>query len=1503
MPGYVWDGSNWRTMNSIWTWDGSNWRSVSSGWAWTGSTWSQIFSSGTFTPILRISGQTTPATARSAGLAIELYRGSTASGSYAYQFQYAIGTTSSWTNESITGSSGTLTGATTTASFTTDSSYVTSLETIAYSGNNTGILDDIDTYRLQVSKQAYIRARVIKSGETQFTNNVRIQKRQAINTGTLLRLRRASTGITYTLTGNPSTDKQPFVGDTIFWEPSFQSTTTLTNDTRPDYYWFSFDSNSGPNYRNSIISDPTNPRNPINARSYTIQSSDINGPVVCNLRAVNTNGAGTGDITIATRDVSDGTLTAPTNLVLQYSGLNLVGTWDPAGGGNDTTITYTWFLERSVGGGAYTQIASGNTTTQTFSSSQTTAGNYRFRVTAAQTGSPNVTSEYSNVFELKAPAAFNVTIQNVTNTETYRPSLFTVSAPTLSSTVVNRWDWNWTTSTITGPAYAKVGSFNVTSMNNWTSTLTRPGGGTSTTTVSSPTDFWIITSSGFHTETVTANNNRKNYVRISWTKPASTSAVSYRININAYSAATGGSIDWTRVINVEDVTFVDIEHDYAANGAWSNGQTVFVSSVIAYNGAGQTGVSTVGTTPTFNEFGADGTTNWSACNVIGTRQASVTNNLTLESPTASFIYITGTFQPSGVLSVTGTRPSTGTTGWSPLFSDAGWTHTYQWYREGSVTFGTISGATSPTLTIPSSSAYVGDVINVNVASTYKGQSFGSRFDSTSDADSTIYPGAPVSFTVNDNGNRTFSVTNVSALGATHYYGSYSGTFGSGTIGETAIGGTWSSPQGFAGSVTVTLFARTYKTIIYPTNQGSVAFNSKTSAVVQQTISPSPQDTSSRRYLSNAPSVSAGNTLYISTNGYFGNAAMGTNNYFSPIPTPGGFLNIAAQDLVMSYCFTKVDNGGIWIRYRGERYPSGTNRWLEYQAYLTFSGTVYVLFIENSLTDYVASTAYTINGSIQNTWASSSADQSGFTINQGTTGWTQRTATTGTADDGYVAFTVIRPARQHQASAVTRTAGGFTFNITNVDDGLFESAASYGVSTTAGTASINASTGLVTQTGLTSNQFATVTVSKARTGYETATNVERQGQALAGSPPSQTVAPSISASGTADASGTVRRIQVGGTVSGSAGTYNNQQSISSGLLTILSNSYTGSDSDWTSAGSLGTSVLIGTSAASASANMYRWRDRVVGTDGSTVDFYTPVSYRAVYAPPPGGSLNSVTQTSITINYTGGSGAPRYYRFRDGTQIDFINDGGAGPFTTTFSGLSAGTFYTVQLFGGNTEGYLSVGAAGGTYQTASNKLATPTGVNASDNRTDGVLVSWNAVSGASYYGIWWGGPPGYDNAPDFGGPNSNGGWNGFGTSFLDTTISAGSSRDYYVQAYASGNPAGTKSDWGGPNNGTRISAPVGGTPGTPSTPSISYLGSGPFRWSATTSAGINTDSLEWNWEVASNSGGPAASSGTSITGATGTGTWSDSTYSWARVRVRGYNNAAATYGPYSGFSGWA
>jgi len=167
---------------------------------------------------------------------------------------------------------------------------------------------------------------------------------------------------------------------------------------------------------------------------------------------------------------------------------------------------------------------------------------------------------------------------------------------------------------------------------------------------------------------------------------------------------------------------------------------------------------------------------------------------------------------------------------------------------------------------------------------------------------------------------------------------------------------------------------------------------------------------------------------------------------------------------------------------------------------------------------------------------------------------------------------------------------------------------------------------------------------------------------------------------------------------------------------------------------------------------------------------------------------------------------------GTTETSSNTSDSGSNFNIYSGASATISLTVYN-GPNQTGQSATSSISYTPPIVLSKLATPTGVNATDDRTDGVNVTWNAVSGAAYYGVWWGGAPGYDSNPDFGGPNNP--TLITGTSYLDTAINAGSSRDYYVQAFRTNNPAGTKSDWGGPNNGTRIVALA-----VPSTPTWSY-----------------------------------------------------------------------------------
>lgn len=140
--------------------------------------------------------------------------------------------------------------------------------------------------------------------------------------------------------------------------------------------------------------------------------------------------------------------------------------------------------------------------------------------------------------------------------------------------------------------------------------------------------------------------------------------------------------------------------------------------------------------------------------------------------------------------------------------------------------------------------------------------------------------------------------------------------------------------------------------------------------------------------------------------------------------------------------------------------------------------------------------------------------------------------------------------------------------------------------------------------------------------------------------------------------------------------------------------------------------------------------------------------------------------------------------------------------TASGLSAGQSSTVTVRYSRS-GYNPVDITASGSALALTKLATPTNVNASDNRTDGVLVTWTAVSEAAYYGVWYGPPaPSYNSTPDFGGPGNPSLITG--TSYLDQSLGSGVTRDYYVQAFRTNNPADTKSEWSAGDSGTRVAA---------------------------------------------------------------------------------------------------
>jgi hypothetical protein len=241
---------------------------------------------------------------------------------------------------------------------------------------------------------------------------------------------------------------------------------------------------------------------------------------------------------------------------------------------------------------------------------------------------------------------------------------------------------------------------------------------------------------------------------------------------------------------------------------------------------------------------------------------------------------------------------------------------------------------------------------------------------------------------------------------------------------------------------------------------------------------------------------------------------------------------------------------------------------------------------------------------------------------------------------------------------------------------------------------------------------------------------------------------------------------------------------------------------------------------------------VGSQSANSSAITVTSAATKLTTPTNVAASDNRTDGINITWTNVSNASTYGIWWGNTpgydsNPDFggpNNNGGVSITSTPFLDTDApvgSRSYFVQAFPstGSTSFLKSDWSAGdpGTRLEALSKLTTPTGVNATDARTDGVNVTWNAVSGAAYYGVWYGGAPGYDSLADFGGNRNT--TLITGTSYFDDAIGTGVTRDYYVQAYRSGDPTGTKSNWGGPDSGTRLAPVVNLT-----APSIYFVSSG-------------------------------------------------------------------------------
>jgi fibronectin type 3 domain-containing protein len=132
--------------------------------------------------------------------------------------------------------------------------------------------------------------------------------------------------------------------------------------------------------------------------------------------------------------------------------------------------------------------------------------------------------------------------------------------------------------------------------------------------------------------------------------------------------------------------------------------------------------------------------------------------------------------------------------------------------------------------------------------------------------------------------------------------------------------------------------------------------------------------------------------------------------------------------------------------------------------------------------------------------------------------------------------------------------------------------------------------------------------------------------------------------------------------------------------------------------------------------------------------TPVEIPAV---PIGLTVTVINQTEIKVTWDPVSGAERY-QVRYGTSDADINTDG-GETTDTFrnvTGLTSGTEYFVTVRAGNSAGWSANSAPGQIRIAAGQPPAAPTNVSVSGRSGSAVLVTWNPVTDADNYWIYYG-----------------------------------------------------------------------------------------------------------------------------------------------------------------------
>jgi chitinase len=235
--------------------------------------------------------------------------------------------------------------------------------------------------------------------------------------------------------------------------------------------------------------------------------------------------------------------------------------------------------------------------------------------------------------------------------------------------------------------------------------------------------------------------------------------------------------------------------------------------------------------------------------------------------------------------------------------------------------------------------------------------------------------------------------------------------------------------------------------------------------------------------------------------------------------------------------------------------------------------------------------------------------------------------------------------------------------------------------------------------------------------------------------------------------------------------------------------TGYTSNWTPSATswqqLSTSFTTGAGVTSVQIYLHGWYAQ--GTYyADDVSLTGPGGTVTVPSAPTGLAVTGTTSSSVSLSWTGSTGATGYNVYRGGTKV-----GSATGTTYTDSGLTASTSYSYQVTATNSAGESGKSSSVTGTTTSGNPTVppVPSGLAVTGTTSSSVSLSWSASSGATGYNVYRGGTK-------VGSATS--------TSYTDSGLAASTTYSYQVTAT---NSAG-ESAKSGSVSGTTTSGSTGG-----------------------------------------------------------------------------------------------